>query len=188
MEKAGPLFDKIKNAADTATDKVTAAVEDIRSSKEGPKGKLASAMDAASDVAEQARLALQPYKEMALRWIEAQTWDELRSGTLVVPYEDLEKGIREAMKDSEFRFGGCHYAKDGLLELVVEHGKYGTITIDAGIEAFALTSSASYGRFRIHDFAVSENKIGELVVKASWLAPHHESCQCGLQYEDHQQG
>ena len=70
-EKAGPLFDKIKNAADTATDKVTAAVEDIRSSKEGPKGKLASAMDAASDVAEQARLALQPYKEMALRWIEA---------------------------------------------------------------------------------------------------------------------
>lgn len=49
-------------------------------------------MDAASDVAEQARLALQPYKEMALRWIEAQTWDELRSGTLVVPYEDLEKG------------------------------------------------------------------------------------------------
>ena len=92
------------------------------------------------------------------------------------------------MKDSEFRFGGCHYAKDGLLELVVEHGKYGTITIDAGIEAFALTSSASYGRFRIHDFAVSENKIGELVVKASWLAPHHESCQCGLQYEDHQQG
>lgn len=26
------------------------------------------------------------------------------------------------MKDSEFRFGGCHYAKDGLLELVVEHG------------------------------------------------------------------
>ncbi|MBS5519253.1 MAG: hypothetical protein KHX13_02810 [Acidaminococcus intestini] len=164
-EKAGPFFDKIKNAADTATDKVTAAVEDIRSSKEGPKGKLASAMDAASDVAEQARLVLQPYKEMALRWVEAQTWDELRSGTLVVPYEDLEKGIREAMKDSEFRFGGCRYAKDGLLELVVEHEKYGTITIDAGIEAFALTSSASYGRFRIHDFAVSENKIGELVVK-----------------------
>ena len=51
------------------------------------------------------------------------------------------------------------------MELVVEHGKYGTITIDAGIEAFALTSSASYGSFRIHDFAVSENKIGELVVK-----------------------
>lgn len=33
------------------------------------------------------------------------------------------------------------------------------------IEALALNNTASYARFRIHDFAIADNKLGELLVR-----------------------
>jgi hypothetical protein len=163
--KAEPIFNKLKTSADEAANKMTAAMEDLKNSKEGPKGKVASVMTNVSEMADNVNVFLQPYKEMATRWISLQTWDQLRSGSLVVPYVDLSKGIGEALKDSDFTLTGCHSAGENLLELTVEHEKYGSITADIGIEAFALNNTASYGRFRIHDFAIADNKLGELVVK-----------------------
>ena len=47
----------------------------------------------------------------------------------------------------------------------MEHEKYGTLTADVEIEALALNNTASYARFRIHDFAIADNKLGELLVR-----------------------
>ncbi|MCH3949999.1 MAG: hypothetical protein LKE33_03545 [Acidaminococcus sp.] len=164
-EKARPIFDKIKTTADEAADKVSSTYEDIRNSKEGPKGKVASVMNNVEEVADSVAEKLQPYKEIATRWISVQTWEQLRSGAIVVPYLDLSKGISEALKDSDFKLAGCSYYGDHKLSLSVENEKYGTITAVIGIEGFALNNTASYGRFKIYDFAVADNKLGELVVK-----------------------
>jgi hypothetical protein len=162
---AKPIFEKIKTTADDAADKMSAAVEDLKNSKEGPKGKVASVMNNVSEIADNVNVFLQPYKELASRWISAQTWEQLRNGSLIVPYMDLSAGIGEALKDSDFKLKNCQYGGDGLLELTVEHEKYGSVTVDIGIEAFALNNTASFGRFKIKDFAISDNKLGELIVK-----------------------
>lgn len=147
MEKAAPLFDTVKEKADAAADKL---------------GEVAGNMNGmAENITEMAA----PFKEAAERWITAQTWEQLRRGEVVVPYTDLSAGLAEAMKDSEFTFKDCCYHGDNLLDITVEHEKYGTVTAQVEIEAMALNNTASFARFRIHDFAVADNKLGELLVR-----------------------
>lgn len=33
-----------------------------------------------------------PFKDAVSRWVNAQTWEQLRRGELAVPYTDLAKG------------------------------------------------------------------------------------------------
>lgn len=146
-DKARPLFDKLKNRADEAAVKLGEVAENM------------------GTYVEDLNLLVAPFKEAASRWISAQNWEQLRRGELVVPYTDLAKGLGEAMKDSEFKFRDCQYKGDHQLQVTVEHEKYGSLTADVEIEALALNNTASYARFRIHDFAIADNKLGELLVR-----------------------
>lgn len=69
------------------------------------------------------------------------------------------------MKDSDFHFKDCAYHGDHVLDVTVEHEKYGSLTAQVAIEALALNNTASYARFKIHDFAIADNKLGELLVR-----------------------
>jgi uncharacterized protein (DUF697 family) len=164
-EKARPILDKIKKRADEAADKLSEVYVDIRNSDEGSKGRIAAVMSNVEEMADAMADKLQPYKELAMRWISAQTWEQLRSGALVIPYTDLSKGISDALKDSGFSLLSCTYEGEHKLALTVDHEKYGMLTAVIGIEGFAVNNAASYARFRIYDFAVADNKLGELVVK-----------------------
>ena len=146
-DKARPLFDKLKNRADEAAVKLGEVAENM------------------GTYVEDLNLLVAPFKEAASRWISAQNWEQLRRGELVVPYTDLARGLGEAMKDSEFKFRDCQYKGDHQLQVTVEHEKYGSLTADVEIEALALNNTASYARFRIHDFAIADNKLGELLAR-----------------------
>ncbi len=154
FDQAKPYFDKLKTKADEAADKMGDAVKNVDTLKENVNTLKDNAIE-----------QLTPLKEAAGRWVNAQTWEQLKQGEVVVPYTDLAAGIGEAMKDSEFSFKGCTYKGEKMLELTVEHEKYGSLTVDVEIQALALNNIASYARFRIHDFAIADNKLGELVVK-----------------------
>ncbi|WP_432643492.1 hypothetical protein [Acidaminococcus sp.] len=147
VDKARPLFDKLKNRADEAAVKLGEVAENM------------------GTYVEDLNLLVAPFKEAASRWINAQDWEQLRRGELVVPYTDLAKGLGEAMKDSDFQFHDCQYKGEHQLQVTVEHEKYGSLTADVEIEALALNNTASYARFRIHDFAIADNKLGELLVR-----------------------
>lgn len=146
-EKAKPLFDKLKNRADEAADRLSEVA-----------GNMGTYVEDLNEL-------VAPFKEGVSRWGNAQTFEQLRRGEVAVPYTDLAKGLGEAMKDSEFQFRECRYKGDHQLEVTVEHEKYGTLTADVEIEALALNNTASYARFRIHDFAIADNKLGELLVR-----------------------
>lgn len=146
-EKAKPLFDKLKNRADEAADRLSEVA-----------GNMGTYVEDLNEL-------VAPFKEGVSRWVNAQTFEQLRRGEVAVPYTDLAKGLGEAMKDSEFQFRECRYKGDHQLEVTVEHEKYGTLTADVEIEALALNNTASYARFRIHDFAIADNKLGELLVR-----------------------
>ncbi len=142
-----PLFDKLKTKADEAA------------------GKLGEVAGNVGAYAEEFNEFAAPFKEAGQRWMTAQTWEQLRRGELVVPYPDLARGLGEALKDSDFHFKDCAYHGDHVLDVTVEHEKYGSLTAQVAIEALALNNTASYARFKIHDFAIADNKLGELLVR-----------------------
>lgn len=146
-EKARPLFDKLKGKADEAADRLGEVAENM------------------GTYVEDFNVLVAPFKEAVSRWVNAQTFEQLRRGELVIPYTDLAKGLGEAMKDSEFQFRECRYQGDNQLEVTVDHEKYGSLTADVEIEALALNNTASYARFRIHDFSIADNRLGELLVR-----------------------
>jgi len=154
FDQAKPYFDKLKTKADEAADKMGDAVKNVDTLKENVNTLKDNAIE-----------QLTPLKEAASRWVNAQTWEQLKQGEVVVPYTDLAAGIGEAMKEGEFSFKSCCYKGEKLLEITVEHEKYGTLTVEVEIQALALNNIASYARFRIHDFAIADNKLGELLVK-----------------------
>ena len=146
-EKARPLFDKLKGKADEAADRLGEVAENM------------------GTYVEDFNVLVAPFKEAVSRWVNAQTFEQLRRGELVIPYTDLAKGLGEAMKDSEFQFRECRYQGENQLEVTVDHEKYGSLTADVEIEALALNNTASYARFRIHDFSIADNRLGELLVR-----------------------
>ncbi len=146
-EKARPLFDKLKGKADEAADRLGEVAENM------------------GTYVEDFNVLVAPFKEAVSRWVNAQTFEQLRRGELVIPYTDLAKGLGEAMKDSEFQFRECRYQGENQLEVAVDHEKYGSLTADVEIEALALNNTASYARFRIHDFSIADNRLGELLVR-----------------------
>lgn len=146
-EKARPLFDKLKDKADEAADRLGEVAENM------------------GTYVEDFNVLVAPFKEAVSRWVNAQTFEQLRRGELVIPYTDLAKGLGEAMKDSEFQFRECRYQGENQLEVTVDHEKYGSLTADVEIEALALNNTASYARFRIHDFSIADNRLGELLVR-----------------------
>lgn len=146
-EKARPLFDKLKGKADEAADRLGEVAENM------------------GTYVEDFNVLVAPFKEAVSRWVNAQTFEQLRRGELVIPYTDLAKGLGEAMKDSEFQFRECRYQGESQLEVTVDHEKYGSLTADVEIEALALNNTASYARFRIHDFSIADNRLGELLVR-----------------------
>lgn len=146
-EKARPLFDKLKGKADEAADRLGEVAENM------------------GTYVEDFNVLVAPFKEAVSRWVNAQTFEQLRRGELVIPYTDLAKGLGEAMKDSEFQFRECRYQGENQLEVTVNHEKYGSLTADVEIEALALNNTASYARFRIHDFSIADNRLGELLVR-----------------------
>ena len=146
-EKARPLFDKLKGKADEAADRLGEVAENM------------------GTYVEDFNVLVAPFKEAVSRWVNAQTFEQLRRGELVSPYTDLAKGLGEAMKDSEFQFRECRYQGENQLEVTVDHEKYGSLTADVEIEALALNNTASYARFRIHDFSIADNRLGELLVR-----------------------
>lgn len=146
-EKARPLFDKLKGKADEAADRLGEVAENM------------------GTYVEDFNVLVTPFKEAVSRWVNAQTFEQLRRGELVIPYTDLAKGLGEAMKDSEFQFRECRYQGENQLEVTVDHEKYGSLTADVEIEALALNNTASYARFRIHDFSIADNRLGELLVR-----------------------
>lgn len=146
-EKARPLFDKLKGKADEAADRLGEVAENM------------------GTYVEDFNVLVAPFKEAVSRWVNAQTFEQLRRGELVIPYTDLAKGLGEAMKDSEFQFRKCRYQGENQLEVTVDHEKYGSLTADVEIEALALNNTASYARFRIHDFSIADNRLGELLVR-----------------------
>ena len=146
-EKARPLFDKLKGKADEAADRLGEVAENM------------------GTYVEDFNVLVAPFKEAVSRWVKAQTFEQLRRGELVIPYTDLAKGLGEAMKDSEFQFRECRYQGENQLEVTVDHEKYGSLTADVEIEALALNNTASYARFRIHDFSIADNRLGELLVR-----------------------
>ena len=146
-EKARPLFDKLKGKADEAADRLGEVAENM------------------GTYVEDFNVLVAPFKEAVSRWVNAQTFEQLRRGELVIPYTDLAKGLGEAMKDSEFQFRECRYQGENQLEVTVDHEKYGSLTADVEIEAQALNNTASYARFRIHDFSIADNRLGELLVR-----------------------
>lgn len=154
FDQAKPYFDKLKTKADEAADKMGETFRNVDTLKENVNTLKDTAIE-----------QLTPLKEAASRWVNAQTWEQLKQGEVVVPYTDLAAGIGEAMKEGEFSFKSCCYKGEKLLELTVEHAKYGTLTVEVEIQALALNNVASYARFRIHDFAIADNKLGELLVK-----------------------
>lgn len=147
VEKARPLFDKLKGKADEAADRLGEVAENM------------------GTYVEDFNVLVAPFKEAVSRWVNAQTFEQLRRGELVIPYTDLAKGLGEAMKDSEFQFRECRYQGENQLEVTVDHEKYGSLTADVEIEALALNNTASYARFRIHDFSIADNRLGELLVR-----------------------
>ena len=146
-EKAKPLFDKLKGKADEAA------------------GRLGEVAENMGTYVDDFNVLVAPFKEAVSRWVNAQTFEQLRRGELVIPYTDLAKGLGEAMKDSEFQFRECRYQGENQLAVTVDHEKYGSLTADVEIEALALNNTASYARFRIHDFSIADNKLGELLVR-----------------------
>lgn len=146
-EKARPLFDKLKGKADEAADRLGEVAENM------------------GTYVKDFNVLVAPFKEAVSRWVNAQTFEQLRRGELVIPYTDLAKGLGEAMKDSEFQFRECRYQGENQLEVTVDHEKYGSLTADVEIEALALNNTASYARFRIHDFSIADNRLGELLVR-----------------------
>lgn len=146
-EKARPLFDKLKGKADEAADRLGEVAENM------------------GTYVEDFNVLVAPFKEAVSRWVNAQTFEQLRRGELVIPYTDLAKGLGEAMKDSEFQFRECRYQGENQLEVTVDNEKYGSLTADVEIEALALNNTASYARFRIHDFSIADNRLGELLVR-----------------------
>ena len=146
-EQARPLFDKLKGKADEAADRLGEVAENM------------------GTYVEDFNVLVAPFKEAVSRWVNAQTFEQLRRGELVIPYTDLAKGLGEAMKDSEFQFRECRYQGENQLEVTVDHEKYGSLTADVEIEALALNNTASYARFRIHDFSIADNRLGELLVR-----------------------
>ena len=146
-EKARPLFDKLKGKADEAADRLGEVAENM------------------GTYVEDFNVLVAPFKEAVSRWVNAQTFEQLRRGELVIPYTDQAKGLGEAMKDSEFQFRECRYQGENQLEVTVDHEKYGSLTADVEIEALALNNTASYARFRIHDFSIADNRLGELLVR-----------------------
>lgn len=146
-EKARPLFDKLKGKADEAADRLGEVAENM------------------GTYVEDFNVLVAPFKEAVSRWVNTQTFEQLRRGELVIPYTDLAKGLGEAMKDSEFQFRECRYQGENQLEVTVDHEKYGSLTADVEIEALALNNTASYARFRIHDFSIADNRLGELLVR-----------------------
>ena len=146
-EKARPLFDKLKGKADEAADRLGEVAENM------------------GTYVEDFNVLVASFKEAVSRWVNAQTFEQLRRGELVIPYTDLAKGLGEAMKDSEFQFRECRYQGENQLEVTVDHEKYGSLTADVEIEALALNNTASYARFRIHDFSIADNRLGELLVR-----------------------
>ena len=146
-EKARPLFDKLKGKADEAADRLGEVAENM------------------GTYVEDFNVLVAPFKEAVSRWVNAQTFEQLRRGELVIPYTDLAKGLGEAMKDSEFQFRECRYQGENQLEVTVDHEKYGSLTADVEIEALALNNTASYARLRIHDFSIADNRLGELLVR-----------------------
>ena len=146
-EKARPLFDKLKGKADEAADRLGEVAENM------------------GTYVEDFNVLVAPFKEAVSRWVNAQTFEQLRRGELVIPYTDLAKGLGEAMMDSEFQFRECRYQGENQLEVTVDHEKYGSLTADVEIEALALNNTASYARFRIHDFSIADNRLGELLVR-----------------------
>lgn len=146
-EKAKPLFDKLKGKADEAA------------------GRLGEVAENMGTYVDDFNVLVAPFKEAVSRWVNVQTFEQLRRGELVIPYTDLAKGLGEAMKDSEFQFRECRYQGENQLAVTVDHEKYGSLTADVEIEALALNNTASYARFRIHDFSIADNKLGELLVR-----------------------
>lgn len=156
-----PLGDERKKAADT----VKPLFDKLKTKADEAAGKLGEVAGNVGAYAEEFNEFAAPFKEAGQRWMTAQTWEQLRRGELVVPYPDLARGLGEAMKDSDFHFKDCAYHGDHVLDVTVEHEKYGSLTAQVAIEALALNNTASYARFKIHDFAIADNKLGELLVR-----------------------
>ena len=146
-EKGPPPVEKLEGKAQEAADRLGEVAENM------------------GTYVEDFNVLVAPFKEAVSRWVNAQTFEQLRRGELVIPYTDLAKGLGEAMKDSEFQFRECRYQGENQLEVTVDHEKYGSLTADVEIEALALNNTASYARFRIHDFSIADNRLGELLVR-----------------------
>ena len=135
-----PIFNKIKNQADTAADKVENTLAD-------------------------AWKWLQPLKEKSERWLTAQKWDAISHGGLTIPYSDVQEKLEKSLANSEFTLRGINYCDFAQIEVHIEHQKHGKIKLLLSTEEFTINSKEAYVRLRVKDFEVVDNDFAQLIVE-----------------------
>lgn len=140
MENAEPYFNKMKEHADKAAEKV-------------------------EDVLAEAWLALQPFMEKGGSWINAQDWDALKHGGITVPYEEIKAKLKESLKEGSITFEDCKYHDPKAIELDVKHKDHGALHVVLSVAEFSINNTSSFVRLKVEDLAVENNDFAQLIIE-----------------------
>lgn len=137
---SAPIFNKIKNKADIAADKVEDTLND-------------------------AWRWLKPLKEKSNAWFSAQKWEAISHGGVTIPYEEVAQQLKKALEKSDFVLSNFGYGNPGQIAVELEHSGQGKIRLDFLVEEFVINEQKAYMRLKINDFAVFENDFAQLIIE-----------------------
>ena len=140
MENAEPYFNKMKEHADKAAEKVEDAIAE-------------------------AWLAVQPFMEKGGSWINAQNWEAVKHGGITVPYEEIKSKLKASLQESSFIFEDCKYHAPNAIEIDVNHKDHGDLHLVLSVAEFTINNTTSFVRLKVEDFAIENNDFAQLIVE-----------------------
>lgn len=107
---------------------------------------------------------LKPWMDKGQTWFNAQKWQELKNGEVILPYSEITAYANNSIKNSRLKITDLAYAGDEKLLLAASHEEYGELKLYLSVRTFTITKDAAVAELQVEDFFVADNELAAMAV------------------------
>lgn len=107
---------------------------------------------------------LKPWMDKGQTWFNAQKWQELKNGEVILPYSEITAYANNSIKNSRLKITDLAYAGDEKLLLAASHEEYGELKLYLRVRKFTITKDAAAAELQVEDFSVADNELAAMAV------------------------
>lgn len=107
---------------------------------------------------------LKPWMDKGQTWFNAQKWQELKNGEVILPYSEITAYANNSIKNSRLKITDLAYAGDEKLLLAASHEEYGELKLYLSVRKFTITKDAATAELQVEDFSVADNELAAMAV------------------------